>query len=67
MVVAGVAAPGIDLLPLRYVSGLTGLLFSRTSKWRCGPVQEPVQPTVPITSPTWTKEPLDVAIEFRWA
>ncbi len=45
---------GTALLPLRYGSGFTGLLFSRTSKWRCGPVQLPVQPTLPITSPTWT-------------
>ena len=49
-----VVLPAISLEPSRYGAGLVALPFSRTSKWRCGPVQEPVQPTLPITSPTWT-------------
>jgi hypothetical protein len=39
-----VEAPGIDA-PDRYVCGFTGVPSTRVSKWRCGPVQFPVQPT----------------------
>ena len=35
----------------RYCSGLTGLLPLRTSKWRCGPVDLPVVPTLAIFCP----------------
>jgi hypothetical protein len=37
--------------PERYGAGSTGVPFTRVSKWTCGPVQLPVQPTYPITWP----------------
>ena len=34
---------------LRNDAGLTGVPFLRTSKWRCVPVERPVDPILPIT------------------
>ena len=48
----------------RYGSGSTALVSApkdalpiRTSKWRCGPSQLPVQPSCPTTCPAWTRLP----------
>jgi hypothetical protein len=46
--VALAVAPGIEAPP-RYWVGLRATPPTRVSKWRCGPVQLPVQPTYPIT------------------
>ncbi len=37
-----------------YLNGSTRLPFSRTSRWRCSPADQPVQPTSAITSPRVT-------------
>ena len=44
------------LLPLisRPVSGFTCTPLAINSKCKCGPVESPVEPTSPITSPTLT-------------
>ena len=39
----------------------------RISKCRCGPVERPVDPTVPMRSPTPMHSPRRTAIVFRWA
>ena len=48
--------PGIDP-PCRYPRGFCACPFTRVSKWTCGPVQLPVQPTYPITWPCCTRAP----------
>src|SRR5262249_50482670 len=40
--------------PLRYGTGSYAVAAYLTSKWRCGPLELPVEPTKPITSPAWT-------------
>src|SRR3982751_2492648 len=40
-----------------YAIGLTGRPFSQTSKWQCGPVARPVEPTFAIVSPACTRAP----------
>ena len=42
--------------------GSTGEPFTRTSKCRCGPVEYPVLPTLPMTSPRFTFSPADTRI-----
>ena len=39
------------------LSGFTGLPFFHTRKSRCGPVERPVEPTYPMTSPWRTRWP----------
>ena len=39
----------------------------RTSKWRCGPVELPVDPTTPICSPAATNTPSPTVIADGWA
>src|SRR5680860_1777780 len=39
------------------VMGLTNLLLIRTSKWQCGPVDAPVEPTKPMIWPCFTWAP----------
>ena len=39
---------------------MTARLFMRTSKWRWGPVERPVLPINPITSPAETSVPMRV-------
>src|SRR2546427_4895040 len=46
--------------------GLTREPLSQAAQWRCGPVARPDWPTVPITSPRFTRAPsLTVAVS-RW-
>jgi hypothetical protein len=55
LALAGLALPPpMVLLPLRYGAGFVARPPWRTSKWTCGPVQEPVQPTSPIFCPART-------------
>ena len=49
----------------RYQAGLTGAPISRTSKWRCGPVDMPVWPTKPTTWPVETFWP-SLALTRDW-
>src|SRR5438105_4310246 len=41
----------------RYGRGSTGRPSWRTSKWRCGPVERPVEPRRPTCWPPWTLSP----------
>jgi hypothetical protein len=59
--------PAIVFDPDRYGAGSTGVLWTRTSKCRCGPVHVPVQPTRPITSPMCTYCPTRVPTTDRCA
>ena len=47
--------------------GSFGSPLTRTSKWRWGPVEKPVLPTSPITSPRSTRSPGDAWITDMWA
>ena len=42
---------------LRYGFGFTGAPLIQTSKCRCEPVEWPVEPTLAISSPAWTRSP----------
>jgi len=44
-------------LDFTYAIGLTGRPFNQTSKWQCGPVARPVEPTLAIVSPACTRAP----------
>ena len=46
-------------------SGSTAAPRRRTSKWRCGPVERPVAPTRPTSSPDATRSPTPTAIRER--
>lgn len=48
-------------------AGSMGLPSGRTSKWRWGPVDAPVVPTCPMTSPAFTVAPAVVLMRERWA
>ena len=47
--------------------GSFGSPLTRTSKWRWGPVEKPVLPISPITSPWSTRSPGDAWITDMWA
>ena len=47
--------------------GSIGVPRWRTSKWRCGPVECPVEPTAPIGVPPTTYWPGETAIVDRCA
>ena len=53
--------------PPRKDRGSCGVPLRRTSKCRCGPVQFPVQPTVPIASPASTSAPFSTETSDWWA
>ena len=65
--IAPLAYGELHRLPIFEV-GLTALpLRSRTSKWRCGPVEMPVEPTRPIiVLPRWTMSPTFTVVFDMW-
>jgi hypothetical protein len=64
---AELADAGAFLLPFRYCAGSTAEPLRRTSKCTCGPVQLPVHPTYPMTSPIFTYLPTEVPKRDMWA
>ena len=46
--------------------GSTGRPFTRTPKWRCGPVELPVEPDAAMAWPRWTSCPTPTKICERW-
>ena len=50
-----------QLVEARNRAGFCGTPFSRTSKWRCGPVERPVDPTLATRWPRTTRSPSPTA------
>ena len=51
---------------MEVVLGLTRSPLTRTSKWRCGPVERPVEPDMATTVPVSTALPTDTISWEQW-